>query len=233
MTRDEALKKIKKCLALGRSANEHEAGAALRQAQKLMEQFGLQEQDVSLTDVHEVKVKARSTAANRWETALVRLVARAFACEFYSLLTEDYNDFGNYVRSHYWVFVGLDAAPTIAGYAGDVLLRQCAMARRDHIAKQPRNCKSTTKTARGDLFASGWVAGAAEKVTALSQPEGNKALVLEHMKRNHAELQPGKIRDSIAGTKTDWGHFSAGVNAGKAAQLHHGVGGTPAQGLLT
>ena len=33
MNRDDALKKIKKCLALGRSANEHEAAAAMRQAQ--------------------------------------------------------------------------------------------------------------------------------------------------------------------------------------------------------
>ena len=56
MNRDDALKKIKKCLALGRSASEHEAAAAMRQAQKLMEQFGLREQDVSLADVAEVKV---------------------------------------------------------------------------------------------------------------------------------------------------------------------------------
>ena len=30
MTRDEALKKIKKCLALAASANPHEAAAAMR-----------------------------------------------------------------------------------------------------------------------------------------------------------------------------------------------------------
>ena len=32
MTKDQALQKIKKCLALGRSATEHEAAAAMRQA---------------------------------------------------------------------------------------------------------------------------------------------------------------------------------------------------------
>ena len=41
MTRDEALDKIKKCLALAASPEAHEAAAALRQAQKLMAQFGL------------------------------------------------------------------------------------------------------------------------------------------------------------------------------------------------
>ncbi|UCU92660.1 DUF2786 domain-containing protein [Hydrogenophaga taeniospiralis] len=47
MTRDEALKKIKKCLALSRSANEHEAAAALRHAQKLMQAFSLAEEDMA------------------------------------------------------------------------------------------------------------------------------------------------------------------------------------------
>ena len=52
MNREDALKKIKKCLALSRSANEHEAAVALRQAQHLMREHGLREQDVSLADGH-------------------------------------------------------------------------------------------------------------------------------------------------------------------------------------
>jgi hypothetical protein len=35
MDRETALTKIKKCLALAKSSNEHEAAAAMRQAQKL------------------------------------------------------------------------------------------------------------------------------------------------------------------------------------------------------
>ena len=38
-------------------------------------------QDVSLADVHEVKVKACSTAANTWELRLVGMIANAFGCE--------------------------------------------------------------------------------------------------------------------------------------------------------
>ena len=81
MTRDEALKKIKKCLAMSRSANEAEAATALRQAQKLMEQFKLEETDISLLDVGEAKARASSSAANAWELRLVRLVASAFGCD--------------------------------------------------------------------------------------------------------------------------------------------------------
>ncbi|ODU36657.1 MAG: hypothetical protein ABT03_15555 [Comamonas sp. SCN 67-35] len=232
MTRDEALKKIKKCLALARSANEHEAGAALRQAQKLMEQFGLREQDVSLADVREVKVKACSTAANIWELRLVGLVARAFGCEVFASLSGHYTDAGNYVRTRHWFFVGIDAAATVAGYACEVLLRQCARARLAHIAKQPKNCKPLTKTARGDGFALGWVAGAAEKVEAFASPAGDKALLLAYIEREHGELEKGKARDTTAGRKVA-GHLMAGFRAGQTAQLHHGVGGMPAQGLLS
>ena len=44
---EKILDKIKKCLALASSANEHEAAAALRQAQKLMQAHGLTDQDVA------------------------------------------------------------------------------------------------------------------------------------------------------------------------------------------
>lgn len=39
MSRDEAILKIKKCLALSKSSNENEAATALRMAQSLMKEF--------------------------------------------------------------------------------------------------------------------------------------------------------------------------------------------------
>ena len=233
MNRDDALKKIKKCLALGRSASEHEAAAAMRQAQKLMEQFGLREQDVSLADVAEVKVKACSTAANAWELRLVSVIADAFGCETFGLLAGRYNRAGNYVRSRHWVFVGMHAAPSVAGYACEVLLRQCAKARLAHIAKQPRNCKPITKTARGDAFAMGWVSAASQLVERFAQPEADKALLLNYIEQQHGELKSNKARNIAKARKTDWGHYSAGHRSGENAQLHRSVGGTAAQGMLT
>jgi hypothetical protein len=233
MNRDDALKKIKKCLALGRSASEHEAAAAMRQAQKLMEQFGLREQDVSLADVAEVKVKACSTAANAWELRLVRMVAEAFACETFGQLSGYYNGAASFVRTRHWIFVGMQYAPTVAGYACEVLLRQCAKARLAHIAKQPKNCKPITKTARGDAFAMGWVIGAEQLVERFAQPEADKVLLLAYIEHNHGELTKGKARDTTTARKTDPGHFAAGHRSGQSAQLHHGVGGIAAQGLLT
>ena len=233
MNREDALKKIKKCLALSRSANEHEAAAALRQAQSLMREHGLREQDVSLADVAEVKVKACSTAANAWELRLVRVIAEAFGCETFGQLSGHYNGAGNFVRTRHWVFVGMHSAPAVAGYACEVLARQCAKARLAHIGKQPKNCKPITKTARGDAFAMGWVLGAERLVERFAQPEADKALLITYIEQQHGELEEGKVRNTAKARKTDWGHYSAGHLSGENAQLHRGVGGTAAQGLLT
>lgn len=233
MNREDALKKIKKCLALSRSANEHEAAVALRQAQALMRDHGLREQDVSLADVVEVRVKASSTAANAWELRLVGVIADAFGCETFGKLGGHYNNAGNFVRTRHWVFVGMQAAPTVAGYACEVLLRQCVKSRLAHIAKQPKSCKPITKTARGDAFAMGWVAAALQLVERFAQPKADKALLLTYIEQQHGELTKGKARDTTKARKTDWGHFSAGHRSGQDAQLNRGVGGMPAQGLLS
>lgn len=232
MTRDEALKKVKKCMALSRSANEHEAAAALRQAQKLMSEFGLAEQDVTLADVREARVKARSSAANAWEVTLVHLVAEAFGCETFRNRSGGYNDAGNWTTRVEWVYVGLDASADIAGYALDVLLRQCLAARLAHIAKQPKNCKPITKTARGDAFANGWVYGVKAKVEAFAQPAKNEALLLTYMERNHGEMGSAKVIDKSKRRKVDAGHVMAGIKAGRNADLKRGVGGVEERRLI-
>ncbi|MDD2711402.1 MAG: DUF2786 domain-containing protein [Simplicispira sp.] len=233
MTRDEALKKIKKCLALGRSAETHEAGAAMRQAQKLMELFSLREQDISMADVAEVKIKAVSTAANAWEVRLKHMVAEAFGCDSFAQLTGRYNDTGNLVRERHYVFVGINAAPTVAGYAYEVLSRQCAKARLEHIRKQPKNCKPITKTARGDAFAMGWARAVQSLVDRFAQPAADKALLALYIEDKHPDMQEGKTRDTTKERKTDFGHVIAGHKAGQQAQLHPGVSGMAQQGLLT
>jgi hypothetical protein len=232
MTRDEALKKIKKCLALSRSANEHEAGIALRQAQKLMAEFNLVEQDVSLADVRETRVKARSHAFNAWESQLTTMIADAFGCEKFRSRDSDYNSAGNWVTRTEWVFIGMDAAAEVAAYAADVLLRQCSVARLAHIAKQPKNCKAITKTARGDAFAKGWVWGVRDKVESFAQPAKNAELLLTYMERNHPDLKSAKVVDKSKLRKTDDGHLIAGMKAGRNAELNRGVGGTEERRLI-
>lgn len=225
MNRDDALKKIKKCLALGRSDNPNEAGSAMRQAQKLMAEFNLSEHDVTLADVKEAKAKATSQGANLWEVALANMAAEAFGCEMYCSRTANWNAAGNYVKNLYYVFVGVASASDVAAYAFEVLSRQCAKARLEHIRKQPKNCKPITKTARGDEFAKGWVLAVQGLLDRFAQPEGDKSLVITYMTTTHPNMKTGKVRDTTELRKTDHGHRLAGHAAGRKAELNRGVSG--------
>ncbi|MGJ7611805.1 MULTISPECIES: DUF2786 domain-containing protein [unclassified Variovorax] len=232
MNRDQALSKIKKCLALAKSGNANEAATALRQAQALMTAHSLTERDMSMVDVQEVSVKATSPALNVWEVKLAVLVAEAFGCEQYGQFTSRLNAAFNYIRERHCVFVGIDSAPTVAAYAFEVLSRQCARDRLAHIRKQPRNCKPITKTARGDEFARAWVFAVSSLVEKFANPERDEALLLAYMEDRHPDLRTIKPRDTTKRRRIDSGHSLAGFEAGKKAQLNRGVGAFAPKGLL-
>ena len=80
MDKSSALEKIKKCLALSRSANEHEAAQALKHAQALMAKYGLTGWDVELAEVSEQYGKAPKSAPS-WHWRLVHLCGSAFGCD--------------------------------------------------------------------------------------------------------------------------------------------------------
>lgn len=233
MTRDQALSKIKKCLALSKSSNPHEAAAGMRQAQKLMAEYKVSDHDMSMADVNEARARARSPALNLWEVRLANLIADAFGCEQFSSKSKYLTHAVNYACKREYVFIGLDAAPTVAAYAYDVLARQCATARLAHIRKQPKTCKPMTKTSRGDEFACGWVAGVRQLVERFATGERNEPLLLAYMQAKHPDLTSSTPRDTTALRKVAIDHALAGLRVARSAQLNRGVGGMPEQALLS
>jgi hypothetical protein len=162
---EKIINKIKKCLALSRSANEHEAEAALRQARKLMDAYGVTDLDIEAAEAQEQRSRAgaKKKPAN-WEAALANRIAAAFGCRLIFS--------GGWARPGEWVFVGCGSAPEIAQYAFDVLLRQVKRAREEHIKTKLKRCKAATKTRRADLFCEGWVLSVAGHISAFA---GNDA----------------------------------------------------------
>lgn len=232
MTRDEALDKIKKCLALAASPEQHEAAAALRQAQKLMAQFGLNESDVTLADVGEVRQKAQNVPVVRWEAALAGMVARAFGCDMYTSTSWVLSQTRQFRRHRYYVFIGVGPAPEVAGYAFDVLARQCARDRRRHIGQQSKNCKAKTKVARGDLYAEGWIAGVRDKVERFAGTERDAELIDQYMRERHPDMKSANVRDRTKGKNVSHADWQHGVRAGRRAELNHGLGGVAPQALI-
>ena len=91
MDKNKAIEKIKKCLALGKSANEHEAAQALKQAQALMREYGISDADVALSDIKTHACTAKT--ANQipgWQAWLANTVKAAFGAEWY--LGGDWNN---------------------------------------------------------------------------------------------------------------------------------------------
>ena len=218
--RDDIIAKIKKCLALAKSDNEHEAAVALRQAQRLMQQHGISDFDIEAADIQEEATRAgASSKPARWECALAMQVAKAFDCKVFLMV--DY-PVGR------WTFVG--AAPTgeIARYAFEVMFRQVKRARSAYIKTKLKRCGQTNRTRRADLFCDGWVVSATSLIEAFAGNAVQQERVTAYLEHKH-NLTGFHGRDRSAGRKLaekDYGDLGAGHAAGRDAQLNRGVGGS-------
>lgn len=227
--RDKIIDKIKKCLALSASSNEHEAEAALRQARKLMETHGVSELDVQAAEAEERRAKAGADMrpAN-WEAMLAGKIADAFGCRVI---------FSGGWKGGEWCYIGCGAAPEVAHYAFTVLLRQARRARAEHIKGRLKRCKAATKTRRADLFSDGWVRGVAITITTFAGGEQQDAAIDAYVGKHYPSLRDLNARSRNDGRATlrdhEYADYAAGGNAGRDAQLNRGVAGMDERKALT
>lgn len=219
--RERIIDKIKKCLALGASSNEHEAAAALRQAKKLMDEYGISDLDMHAAGASENRTRAGAIKApSNWETCLAAKVADAFTCRI--IFSRSLRNGGE------WVFIGTAPAPELATYAFTVLHRQAKRARAEHIAKALKRCKTATKTRRADLFSEGWVCAATALINAFAGTEEQVASIDAYMEKHYPTLHDMKARDRNGDrnlSSREFSDYAAGNLSGRGAQLNHGVGG--------
>jgi len=225
MDRATALEKIKKCLALSKGPNPHEAAAGLRQAQKLMAQHGINDDELQLSDVAESAADSSGVVITTWDATLTRLVADAFGCEAVSVMRRMLTANRGSVRKRTVSFIGVGAASEVASYCYDVLLRQVLRDRRAHMARQPKTCKPATRVARGDAFALAWVAGVSDLVERFAGTAKNRALLEAYMRSRYPDTVEAKTKNRAVGRNVKDDSHYAGYAAGKQAQLDRGVGG--------
>ena len=216
MDKQKVLEKIKKCLALGESANEHEAAQAIRQAQILMKKYGISEMEVELSAVTEKGVACASTLPT-WHQVLISQCAKAFGVECYLN-----REFGLGEAR----FFGIGIKPELAAYAYEVLLRQLKKERREYIKTELKAVRlSRNKTARADQFCTGWVYAIVKKVQEFAAEPAEKE-VLAHYKQQMGEMGQAKKRDVRGGSKASREQdLAAGVRKGREAQLYHAMDG--------
>ena len=217
----QLLLKIRKCLQLARSANEHEAAAALAKARELMEAHGITDDDLAMAEIEEAT--ARSTRNVRppvWECHLNAAVNRALGTISFLDAIGDR------------CFVGRGPTPTIASYAFAMLFRQLKIARSEYTRTQLKRCKPGRKRQRADVFSQGWAYGVVQKVRDIAperreDPAIERWLAVQHPGLAHVDARRPDVKGQ-AMTQDFWrGHESAGdVN------LNHGVGGGAGPALL-
>jgi Protein of unknown function (DUF2786) len=214
------LAKIRKCLALSASANEHEAVAALAKAKALMAENGIDDAFLSMADIEEHA--ARGSRAQRpplWESLLCATVRRAMSVDVILDQKLDRR------------YIGRGARPEVAAYAFLVLHRQLKRARRTYIETTLRRCKAARKRVRADIFCEGWASAVFRKIAAL-YPEHVDPEVGQYLGLTHPDLVPVKvwtaeIKGQVA--NEDWWRGRA---RGSDVDLHQGMGSARAPLML-
>lgn len=227
MDQERALEKIKKCLemAKGKGSNPNEAEIALRQAHNLMQAYNLEAGDVLASMAGEVTIAAGSEGTPpAWRCRLASVCARAFGANL--IVSRKINpDF--YIVGAF-IFVGCGAAPELCAYAYQVLERQLQGARRKFLeSPNNRRCKRSTKVARGDHFANAWIDAVYRKVDEFADIDDNIVEAIEaYMNKHHPQLGNHEMKRRKLKSR-DEGAAIAGYQAGKSAQLHHGLSHKP------
>lgn len=227
-TREDILAKVKKCLDLAKSGNEHEAAAAMRQARKLMDMHALSDAEVLAAGAGQSASKGTvSYTPPSWENQLAGRIGRAFGC---NVVFER-----SWAAGAQWLFIGIPPNHEIAAYSFDVLYRQLRRSRAVFMAAKLKRFKKANKTRRADLFCDAWVYSACSSLTPPSASDAEKAAIDAFIETHHGKLGELRSVDRNAGREydeKDVAAIDAGRNAGRNAALNRGVGAAAAPLML-
>lgn len=226
MDKATAIDKIRKCLALSASAEPHEAAAALRQAQKLMEQHQVDHTELLAAGVTEHWARSCATKVPpRWEVALASLVAGAFSCEI--IFTRRLNSPCTAFLGGYAI-IGTAPAPEVAAYTFKVLARQLKAARVRYMQVALKRHRKN-RVAAADQFCVGWVVAVRGLVAAMAPTAAQVLAIDAYTRVNYAKtssLAPSNRQ--LTGPRTTE-HGAIGYIVGQQAQLHRGVAGAASE----
>ncbi|EED3050039.1 DUF2786 domain-containing protein [Salmonella enterica subsp. enterica serovar Virchow] len=225
MNKERYLQKIKKLLNKAKcNSSSEEAATALRMAQTLMREHGLDEASVEFTDISEALTKGAPDNARkptRYTAMLLTVIRDAFGVE--AILDWRYTARGIPVRIVR--FYGPAERPEVAAYAFDVLARQLRKARADFISGLRKNIKPSTKTSRADNYCEGWVNAVWHTVKDFTCTEAEITLMQAYFEKRYGNLNKAGMREAKKVHRSDESRHM-GYLDGKNVRLHHGVGGS-------
>ena len=237
MNKKAVIEKIKKCLALSKSANQHEAAAALRQAMAFMDKYKIDADDPELLGIAEASILGSgSQKPTVFEAVLANSIAQMMGCKVILSgdikITKDLS----FKKVAAWKFIGFDPAPEIASYAFEVLYRQLKKARSVFISENLKRVQiKANKVKRADLFCEGWVIEATKLVSDLNPNKEKMEQIQAYVQQKHnVRNSEPTDRNKKTNTNTDRAQndLHAGRQAGKTAKLKNAMnGGAPMEKL--
>lgn len=219
--RKALLAKIRKCLALGKSANEAEAAAALAKARDLMDAYGLTAEDVELSEIGEELAKGnRSQTPPMWENTLALVVQRALGVQ--AVLAGPGE----------WHFIGAGAAPQVAAYAFAVLFRQLKAARAEYTRNRLKRCGLARMRQRAGMGSEAWATAVFVQIARLMPERPKDEAIGKYLAQRFGQLSTVEAREaSTKGRRTDQDYW-AGHDQGRKVELHNAVGSAGRMELL-
>lgn len=218
MVDDKILNKIKKCLALSQSSEPHEAAAALRQAQKLMELHGVDQLGLRRSDIgsETMRSKASVSRAKDWEVNLLVMIGRAFGCKLIWTKSNSYQQgvevFGCYT------LVGLKQQVQLAHYTCEVMQRKLIKARNQFVSSLHDGLSRQRKILEADGFCHGWVNAVRRTVTEFALDADTERLIDEAV-----TAETGGREEKTQARKAGNYGFTAGHKAGSDESIHRPV----------
>lgn len=215
MDRAKVMDKIQKCLNLGKSSNEHEAAAAMRQAQKLMELYDVSERELGAIGYTNEKVQTAIQAGIKIPLGLSRiasLVCHAFGVKAVfgrEKLVSDLNFSVSYFGPEHRVI--------LAGYAHVVIARALEAAWKAHMKANPGD-KGVTGARAG--FQVGWLESVRKSVEEFACTEEETVGTQLAMDNHYGhELSRGVANKQ----RVCSGTMQAGASAGQGFRIHRPV----------
>lgn len=218
--RRRIIDRIRKCLRLSQSPEPNEAAAALRQAQALIAEHGVSEDELRLADVEHRKTTAGRSVIRPplWLTQLAKTVASAFGVSYHYEVQYD--------APCRFVFVGVKPSAEVAEYAFTVLRRKCTAARA--VYYRTRRGKRSSRTRKADAYAIGWVFAVSIKVTAFASEY--PPVVGQYLRAHFPGLTTMQANNRMK--SRDRNDACRGLEDGSSVELQHGMSGASAPARL-
>ena len=228
MDNKKLIEKIKKCMALGKSSEPHEASLALKTAQALMEKYGVSHEAIVLSEINQSDDTpiCKSKTPPVYLQGLVQMVCGVFGCQAIYLTERSYDCSLRMKFNMSVSFIGFNPHSELAGYTFKVLSKQLIAGRKEFLSTVDKRLKKSTKTRRANLWAEAWVSAARRKAVFISLSKEKKDLLTKWTEQEMGELRSVKSRPrQHSKNNGDDLAILEGYLQGQASILHHPVNG--------